>query len=92
MIEEGKPEDPSRPPATISSVSPGFPQMLGMQLLRGRWLADQEPGGAILINDTLARTQFAGVDPVGRRLRMAPSGKIVFVPIVGVVADLKYED
>jgi len=90
MIEEGKPEDPSRPPATISSVSPGFPQMLGMQLLRGRWLADQEPGGAILINDTLARTQFAGVDPIGRRLRMAPSGKIVFVPIVGVVADMKY--
>jgi putative ABC transport system permease protein len=90
MIEEGKPEDRSRPPATINSVSPGFPQMLGMQLLRGRWLADQEPGGAILINDTLARTQFAGVDPIGRRLRMAPAGKVVFVPIVGVVADMTH--
>jgi putative ABC transport system permease protein len=91
IVEEGKPVDRTRPGVAISAVSAGFAPMLGMQLIRGRWLADQEPEGAMLINDTLARTQFTGVDPIGRRIRLPWLGKTnVFVPIVGVVADLKY--
>jgi putative ABC transport system permease protein len=91
IIEEGQPEDRSRPEAVFSAVSAGFGPMLGMQLIRGRWLAEQEPEGAVLINETLGRTQFSGVDPVGRRIRVPAAGKNpVFAPIVGVIADLKY--
>ena len=54
----------------MSAVSAGFAPMLGMQLIRGRWLAEEEPEGAVLINETLARTQFSGVDPIGRRIRV----------------------
>jgi len=91
IIEEGKPADRSRPGAVFSAVSAGFAPMLGMQLIRGRWLAEQEPDGAVLVNETLARTQFTGVDPIGRRIRVPSVGKNqVYAPIVGVVADLKY--
>jgi predicted permease len=89
ITEEGKPEDRSRPGATVSAVSSDFASILGMPLIRGRWLADQEPEGAILINETLARTQFDG-DPIGRRIRLPWLGKITFVPIVGIVGDMKY--
>ena len=91
IIEEGKPEDRSRPAADVSAVSSGFAPLLGMRLIRGRWLTDREAEGAILINETLARTQFAGVDPIGRRIRVPWFGKTrMFVPIVGIVADMKY--
>jgi putative ABC transport system permease protein len=91
IIEEGKPADLSQPGASFSGVSAGFAPMLGMQLIRGRWLAEQEPEGAVLVNETVARMHFSGVDPIGRRIRVPSVGKTqVHAPIVGVVADLKY--
>lgn len=91
IVEEGKPADRSRRGAVVSATSGGFAPMLGMKLSRGRWLAEQEPEGAVLINETLARTQFSGIDPIGRRIRVPSTGKIAaYAPIVGVVADMKY--
>ncbi len=94
VMKEGEPmpKDRERHGAPISAVSPGFGPLLGMSLVRGRWLAEVEPQGAVLINEGLARREFPGVDPIGRRLRMPSAGADTFSPIVGVVADLKYAE
>jgi putative ABC transport system permease protein len=94
VIKEGEPmpKDRERHGAPISAVSPGFGPLLGMSLVRGRWLEEVEPQGAVLINEGLARREFPGVDPIGRRLRMPWLGAENFSPIVGVVADLKYAE
>lgn len=92
VIKEGEPmpKDRERHGAPVSAVSPGFGPLVGMSLVRGRWLEEVEPHGAVLINEGLARREFPGVDPIGRRLRMPWAGADTFSPIVGVVADLKY--
>lgn len=94
VIKEGEPmpKDRERHGAPISAVSPGFGPLLGMSLVRGRWLEEVEPQGAVLINEALARREYPGVDPIGRRLRMPWLGADTFSPIVGVVADLKYAE
>lgn len=94
VVKEGEPipQDRELHSAPISAVSPGFGSLLGMSLVRGRWLEEAEPQGAVLINEGLARREFPGVDPIGRRLRMPWMGAETFSPIVGVVADLKYAE
>jgi putative ABC transport system permease protein len=52
-----------------------------MRIVRGRWFKEGE--SAIVINEALARRDFPGEDPLGRRMP-------VFGPVVGVVADLQY--
>ena len=91
VIEEGRQPDLSRPGASVSAVSARFAPMLGMRLVGGRWLEEDEgPDGAVLINETLARTEFAGRDPIGLRIRMPFVGPTRYGPIVGVVADMKF--
>ena len=83
--------------ATLVSVTPGYFPSLGIRLLRGRLLQEQDDDRAprvALINETLARTYFGGQDPIGRRFRFVngrgqapPSAP--WITIVGIVADAK---
>jgi putative ABC transport system permease protein len=72
-----------------TTVSEGAARALGVRVLRGRWLTDTEPSSNVVVNGSLARRDFPGQDPVGRRVRMddenAPPSTIV-----GVVADMKF--
>ena len=85
-----------RPVVLHSSVSEGYARAIGMRLLAGRWLTDTEPTAAFVINESLARHDFPGEDPIGKRIQIeGPRGATAtagatFAPIVGVVADLKY--
>src|SRR5262249_13884483 len=83
--------------AFFSRVSPGWFATLGTPIVAGRDFGPEDKqGGAVvaLVNQTLARKIFGGDNPVGRRLRMAPSsaGPAWTVDIVGEVADTKYLD
>lgn len=91
VIKEGQPvpEDRAAHSATVSSVSPGFGPLLGLSLVRGRWLSDNGQRGEVLINEALARQDFPGVDPIGQRLQL-PWVDNRLGTIVGVVQDLKY--
>jgi putative ABC transport system permease protein len=84
---EGEPPVPEdqRLLTMCSGVSEQYAEIMGMRLLRGRWFTDSEPARAIVINESLARRDFAGRDPIGRRLRWKGTNGTV----VGVVADLK---
>jgi len=70
-------------PTATSSTSAVYLKLMGMRVVRGRWYTDTETEPVMVINEALARRDFPGQDPLGRRMQ----SKWV---VVGVVADLKY--
>jgi len=95
VIKEGEAipqEDRESHAAPVSSISAGFPRLIGMSLVSGRWFEEVEPSGSILINQALARRDYSGVDPLGQRIRAPWIGQDRYATIVGVVSDLKYAE
>ncbi len=95
---EGGTETGDGPVANIDFwqfVGDDFFATLGMHLVRGRWLGPGDTADAppvVVINEALARKYYPGVDPVGRRLKVAPWNKDApWQTIVGVVADVKQQ-
>ena len=82
--------------ATPVSVTPGYFGALGMRLVSGRLLEDQDTdrvARVVVVNATLARTYFGSDDAVGRRFRfVGQRGQISpdapWITIVGVVSDV----
>ena len=90
---EGEPDLPPEQKAhgVLSSASAGYASALGLRVVKGRWLTDHEPTPVFVINETLARQAFPGVDPIGKRIRLPfVDASTSFAPVVGVVADLRY--
>jgi len=89
----------NRRPAFFKIVSPSYFDALGIKLLAGRVLNDNDRAGAphvALINDTLARREFSDENPLGRRIvvREIVPGRTEFgqeIPweIIGVIAGEK---
>ena len=75
----------------IISVSPRFFDTTGLPLLRGRdfRLADTEKSAKVtIVNESMARKFWPGVDPVGRSFN---DGDTTF-EVVGVAGDTKYRN
>ncbi|MBI2513385.1 MAG: ABC transporter permease [Opitutae bacterium] len=80
-------------------VSPSYHRALQMRLVKGRLLDERDVRGgppAMVINETMAKREFAGVDPIGKRIlvqEIVPGktqlGDEIPWEIVGVVADEK---
>lgn len=90
---EGRaPVDPTDEPTTnFYAVSPGFFEAMGIRLVRGRGIEDRDRAGAprvVVINESLARRYFPGVDPIGQRMKVSQDSPD-FREIVGIVADTK---
>lgn len=69
-------------------ISPGYFRTTGIELLRGRDFTTSDRAGAItavIVNETMARTQWPGEDPIGKHLRYAPQ----ILEVVGVAADTR---
>ncbi len=93
---EGQPEmPPSQQPLTnLVDASPGYFGTMGIPVLRGREFAEQdavEDPRTILINEAMARREFADVDPIGRRFSFGPGedGEPEWEEIVGVVGNVR---
>jgi putative ABC transport system permease protein len=75
-----------------SAVTPGYFELMGIPLIRGRLFAprDMEPGAVrpVLINRSFARRKFRGQDPIGRRVRFGGPDNRPWDVIVGVVGDV----
>ena len=95
VLKEGESMPPremrGRREAPISAISPGFGPMLGMSLVRGRWLNEIE-SGSVVINESLARRDYPDGDPIGARIRMPWLGEEGYATIVGIARDLKYSE
>jgi putative ABC transport system permease protein len=79
----------------FNEVSDGYFATFGTALLAGREFRPADIGSAhrvAIINETVAKRFFAGVDPVGRSFRMR-GGHDTSPPIevIGVVQDAKYQ-
>ena len=84
-----------RPIVRLNVTSAGYPAAVGMRVVAGRWMTDEEPSAVYVINEELARRYFTGENPIGRRL-LLPNGpdpaRAIPVPIVGIAADLRTAD
>jgi predicted permease len=91
---EGQPRDPALPyDANNRVVSPGYMETLGMTLHSGRFFTSQDDGNGqpvAIINATMAREYWPGVDPIGRRFQAYPDrGAPRWRTIVGIVGDTR---
>ena len=85
--------------AGLQMVTPGYFQTFGIRLLRGRHFTEQdnaEGARVAMVNETLARQYFSGVDPLTQRIVLTqptpngpPGGTRVEWQIVGVFQDTK---
>ena len=77
------------------AVTPGYIETMHIPLRSGRLLNDRDTTGApvaVLINESMARRRFAGVNPIGQRVRIgADIGRAdkPWATIVGVVGNVK---
>jgi len=86
---EGRPQqEPGRQPfAEYRSVSPGYFRAMGIPIVKGRDVGDQDSANAtpvIFINDALAKRYFPGEDPVGKKIQWDS-----WRTIAGVVASIR---
>ncbi len=92
-LDQPTPDAGEAPTTEVRPVTPGFFKTMGIPQLSGRDFSDGDAGDAPLVavvSDTLARQQFPGENPLGRRMNVSigrPGG--MDVEIVGVVGDIK---
>ena len=73
------------------AMTPGYCETMGIALRRGRLLDERDTAGAppaVMISESLAKRQFPGQDPIGRRVHVGPTNRPWYT-IVGVVGDVK---
>jgi putative ABC transport system permease protein len=73
------------------AVSPGYCETMGIPLITGRLLGEQDSEGAplaALISKSLARHHFGDRNPIGSRLHVGPRNRPWYT-VVGVVGDVK---
>jgi len=82
------------PIAALRMVSPGYLETLGVRLVRGRLLTEEDRAGSApvaVVTEELAREAWPGQDPLGRRLRRGRPGdeRFPWRTVVGVVRNVK---
>jgi predicted permease len=78
--------------ASMASVSSRYFETLGLPVVRGREFSPAEIAAnapVAIINETLARSLWPGVDPLGKHVRAAESEE-PWRAIVGIARDAKY--
>jgi putative ABC transport system permease protein len=83
------------PSVGIHWITPGFVDTLGVKLLRGRNITDQDRAGqpkVLLVNETAARRLWPNDDPIGKRMwaGQGAAGSGEASEVVGVVSDVRY--
>lgn len=81
------------PLAENRRITPGYFETMGVKLVRGMDFDDHDISNqprVCIINETLARAFFPGVDPMGKRLRLGgPGPEHPWVTVVGVARDVR---
>jgi len=90
---EGRPapRPGDEPHAGYQITMPGFFHAMGIPVRRGRDFTASDTHSSVrvaLVNETLARQQWPGEDPVGRRVRFDDDN--TWMTVVGVVGDIRH--
>jgi putative ABC transport system permease protein len=92
---EGRPSaNPNDVPITSHRVvSPGYLETLGITLIRGRLVDQNDRANSlpiVVVSEEFARQAWPGKDPLGKRVRRIRAGQIFpWMTVVGVVKDVK---
>ena len=95
FVAEGyvPPKDGGIDLATTISVESDYFQAMGIPLLRGRFLTEDDKEGAqlaVVVNRKLAEQSWPGQDPIGKRLRLGTQAMATpWAIVVGEVTDVK---
>ncbi len=84
------PEEP--PVAKWTSVNPAFFETMGIRLLRGRMLTDEDGSDVVLVDEYLARKYLPDIDPIGQKLTHDTWVVMTIVGVVGTTRDLQTTD
>ncbi|HYG34896.1 MAG TPA: FtsX-like permease family protein, partial [Clostridia bacterium] len=94
-IEGAPPKGPNEPDPVILQrfAFPGYFDTMGMKLLKGRGLNEQdgrnEGSLAVVVNELFAEQMWPSQDPIGKRIRYrGPNDP--WITVVGVVQDVKH--
>ena len=85
-------ESASSSRARLASVSPRYFETLGLSIVRGREFSPAEIAAdapVAIVNETLARRLWPGMDPLGKRVRVTESEE-PWREVIGVTRDAKY--
>ena len=77
------------------SVTPGYLETLGLDLVAGRFLTEddvQDSPGVGVITAAMARRVFPNESPIGQTMYLRPGRAGDPLEIVGVIEDLRYRD
>jgi putative ABC transport system permease protein len=94
-VEGRPPANPGDVAITASRlVSPGYLETLGVTLVKGRLIAEQDRAGGspvVVISEELARQAWPGEDPIGKRVRAGRFDQTErpWLTVIGVVKDVK---
>ena len=86
------PPEGKRPLTLATVVTPDYLKVMGIHLLQGRFIDDQDASGnqfSVVIDDVMARQAFGSKDAVGKFLWMPDMGSEP-VKVVGVVGHVRY--
>jgi putative ABC transport system permease protein len=96
FVTEDNPSPPPNqtPDANYQVVGPDYFRAMGIPLRSGRFFGEHDTHDAepvVIVNDELARKQWPGQDPIGKRLRIgSPGGRTPpWRTVVGVVGNVK---
>src|SRR5262249_3266391 len=82
----------AEPSAYTRTASPGYFRTMGIPILSGRSLAEEDRDGAPLAavaNEAFVRQLVAGRDPIGVRVRWARDSEDAWMTIVGVARETR---
>ena len=93
-IEDRRLQNPADAPSPDRySASPDYFRVMRIPLLRGRAFTDQDRQGSpqvMLISESLAKSQFSGVDPIGKHIQLGGrDDSKPWATVVGVVGDVR---
>jgi putative ABC transport system permease protein len=96
VVEGHPPLQPTddTPDAEYRVVTNDYFRTMGIPLLRGRFLEDQDNANApwaMVINETMARRYFPDEDPIGKRINTGDPQKSPWRTVVGIVRDTRHE-
>jgi predicted permease len=85
-------ESGREPAAQTASVTPGYFQVMGIPVRRGRdFGSDERPGApvSVIVNETFASRFFPGESPLGKRVTVMRIPEMQNMTVVGVVGDTR---
>jgi putative ABC transport system permease protein len=87
-----QPADSSRNMAVDRVITEGYLTTLGVPLVRGRHLDEQDRDGApftVVVNERFAARHWPDRDPIGRRIRFGTGDRAPWLTVVGVVGNVR---